>query len=43
VACELGGRAAAKVGLVLALPPGERMTRVQDDIVGLWIVGKEDL
>lgn len=40
---DLGGRARSVIGLVLALPPSFRTTYVQDELLGLWVVGKEDL
>ncbi|MBV1889219.1 MAG: hypothetical protein KUG67_03135, partial [Proteobacteria bacterium] len=43
LAREMGGRAATKVGVVLAIPPADRTKYVQGEIMGLWVVGKEDI
>jgi hypothetical protein len=43
VSREVGGRAAAVVGRVLAMPLEQRTTYVQDEIFELWILGKEDI
>jgi hypothetical protein len=43
VARELGGRPASLIGRLLALPPAQRTTYFQDDVLYLWVVGKEDI
>lgn len=43
VAREHGGRPATLIGRLLALPPAQRTTFVQDELLYLWVVGKEDI